>query len=131
MTHPKLSEYRAVWFVDFEFQALPGEPARPVCLVAWELRTSRLVRCWLTDSPPSQPPFDVGGDALLVAYFASAEVGCFLSLGWTMPASVLDLYVEFRNLTNGLPLPNGRGFVGSLDLLRVGLHGRQREAIYA
>jgi hypothetical protein len=31
-----------------------------------------------------------------------------------MPARVLDLYVEFRNQTNGLPLIAGRGLVGAL-----------------
>lgn len=114
MNATKLSEYRAVWFVDFEFRALPGERPSPVCLVARELRTGRLVRQWLTDSPPSQPPFDVGTDSLLVAYFASAELGCCLALGWPMPARVLDLYVEFRCLTNGQALPSGWGLLGAL-----------------
>ena len=31
-----------------------------------------------------------------------------MALGWELPAYVLDLYVEFRNLTNGLELPSGR-----------------------
>ena len=32
----------------------------------------------------------------------SAELGCHLSLHWPMPARILDLFTEFRNLTNGL-----------------------------
>ena len=43
-----------------------------------------------------------------------AEVGCHLALGWPVPANVLDLYVEFRNLTNGKQLPCGAGLVGAL-----------------
>ena len=31
--------------------------------------------------------------------YASAELGCHLALGWPLPDNVLDLYVEFRNLT--------------------------------
>jgi hypothetical protein len=31
-----------------------------------------------------------------------------------MPAKVLDLFVEFRNLTNGLPVPCGNGLLGAL-----------------
>jgi hypothetical protein len=49
-----------------------------------------------------------------VAYFASAELGCHLALGWDLPARVLDLYVEFRNRANGLFPPNGFGLLGAL-----------------
>ena len=31
-----------------------------------------------------------------------------------MPARLLDLYAEFRNETNGLALPAGRGLLGAL-----------------
>ena len=31
-----------------------------------------------------------------------------------MPANVLDLFIEFRNRTNGLPTPAGSGLVGAL-----------------
>ena len=49
-----------------------------------------------------------------MAYFASAEIGCFLALGWPVPTRILDLYTEFRNATNGLPLPGGRGYLSAL-----------------
>ena len=39
--------------------------------------------------------------ALFVAYYAIAELGCFLALGWPMPARILDLFAEFRVATNG------------------------------
>jgi len=114
MTHSKLSQFRTVWFVDFEFRALPGERPKAVCLVARELHSNTLVRQWLTDRVPSCPPFDVGPDSLFVAYFASAELSCCLALGWPMPARVLDLYVEFRALTNGRTTPSGSGLLGAL-----------------
>ncbi len=82
--------------------------------MARELRSDRLVRQWLTDSVQSQPPFDVGPDSLFIAYYASAELGCCLSLGWPMPTRVLDLYVEFRCLTNGRTIPGGSGLLGAL-----------------
>ena len=50
-----------------------------------------------------------------MAYFASAELGCFLQLGWPLPTRVLDLYAEFRNATNGIPLPAGRSLLGALS----------------
>jgi hypothetical protein len=38
----------------------------------------------------------------MVAYYASAEIGCYLGLGWPLPVNVIDLYAEFRCQTNGL-----------------------------
>jgi DNA polymerase-1 len=113
MTQTPLSEFRTVWFVDFEFRADPGERPNPVCLVARELHSNRLVRQWLTDETPNHPPFDVGTDSLMVAYYASAELGCCLALNWPMPQNLLDLYVEFRCLTNGKTVPN-RGLLGAM-----------------
>ena len=52
---------------------------------------------------------------MFVAYYASAELGCFLALGWPLPAHILDLYAEFRVETNGLDLPCGRGLLGALQ----------------
>jgi DNA polymerase-1 len=105
--------YREIWLVDFEFLALPGERPNPVCLCALELRTGRLVRQW-RDEFGLTPPYSIGPDALFIAYFASAELGCHLALGWRQPARVLDLFIEFRSRTNGLPTPSGSGLIGAL-----------------
>ena len=84
-------------------------------MVAIELRTCRVLRIWRDELHKLEaPPFPCGPDSLFVAYFASAELGCFLALGWPMPARILDLYAEFRAITNGLPLPSGRGLLGAL-----------------
>lgn len=107
-----------VWFADFEFHAagrLEGNILQPVCLVVKELTSGDTIRVWqdeLDDMP--RPPFSVGKAALFVAYMASAEMACFRALGWPPPANVLDLYAEFRNLTNGMPLPVGKGLIGAL-----------------
>jgi hypothetical protein len=106
--------FRAVWAVDFEFAAPPGERPTPLCVVARELRSGALARHWLTGGAPAFPPFGTGPDALFVAYYASAELGCHLALDWPMPARVLDLYAEFRCLTSGLPVPCGHGLLGAL-----------------
>src|SRR5262249_28456389 len=60
------------------------------------------------------PPYVTGPDVLFVAYYASAELGCYRALGWPMPARVLDLFVEFRNRSNGLPPPAGWSLLGAL-----------------
>jgi DNA polymerase I len=106
--------YRTIWAADFEFVARPGGRPVPLCLVARELRTKQLVRHWLTDSPQPRPPYPVGENDLFVAFYASAELGCHLALGWPMPTRIIDLFVEFRNLTNGRPPVWGNSLLGAL-----------------
>lgn len=110
-----LLAFREVWCVDFEFHAPTGERPWPVCMVARELCTGRLVRLWRDDLLAlRRPPFDCGPGSLIVAYYASAELGCFLALGWPKPANILDLYAEHRCATNGLPTLCGDGLIGAL-----------------
>jgi hypothetical protein len=66
-------------------------------MVARQYHTGQTVRLWLDGEPiPPGPPFAIDPDALFVAFFASAEMGCFLALGWPMPARLLDLYAETK-----------------------------------
>jgi hypothetical protein len=107
--------FREIWLADFEFIAPPGERPVPHCLVARELRSGRLIRLWadaLAAYP--EPPFPIREDCLFVAYYASAELGCFLALNWRMPARILDLFAEFRCLNNGLRVECGNGLLGAL-----------------
>jgi hypothetical protein len=86
-------------------------------MVARELRSGRLIRLWRDDLfVLRRPPFDCGPESLFVAYYASAELGCFLALGWAMPVRILDLYAEHRYATNGLPTACGNGLIGALAL---------------
>jgi hypothetical protein len=125
-----LCHYRRLWAADFEFTAPPGERPVPLCLVARELRSGALVRHWLTDGAPPAPPFDTGPGALFIAYYASAELGCFLALDWPFPARILDLFAEFRNLTCGLPVPCGNGLLGALAYFGLdGLSATEKESL--
>jgi DNA polymerase-1 len=108
-----LLPFREIWAVDFEFGAKPGENPEPVCLVALELRSGRQVRLWQDEFGPI-PPYPTGPDTLFVAYYASAENGCHLALGWPVPERILDLFTEFRNAANGLQPPSGFGLIGAL-----------------
>ena len=104
-----------VWCCDTEFQAGAGEKPFVLCLVARELHTQREIRLWRDDLIElTAAPFNVGDDALFVAFFASAELGCFLQLGWPLPINVVDLYAEHRVSTNGLKLPDGNSLLGVL-----------------
>src|SRR5215471_7639187 len=99
--------FREVWAIDFEYTQPEGSRPTPLCLVGRELLSGHLVRCWLNGSTLASPPFSTDAQTLIVAYYASAEMSCFLALGWPFPARLLDLYAEFRNVTNGLWVPCG------------------------
>lgn len=115
----QLSDFTdGVFLIDFEFRpenGREGNTPEPVCLVVKDFLSGVTSRYWKDDiHSRSSAPFSVGRDALCVAYFASAEMDCFLKLGWQLPENVLDLYVEFRCLTNGTTPPNGAGLLGAL-----------------
>src|SRR5262249_22027520 len=87
----------------------------PVCLVARELRSGRVVRLFADELRRcTAPPYSTSPDVLFVAYYASAELECHLAQGWPMPARVLDLYAEFTCRTTGLAPPLGRSLLGAL-----------------
>ena len=119
----ELLPFKHVVVADFEFHFgghasfedanRSGERPRPVCMVAKELRSGQVWRLWEDEFGPTAP-FPTGADSAFIAYYASAEMGPFRSLGWQKPANILDLFVEFRNRTNGLTTPAGAGLVGAL-----------------
>ncbi len=95
--------FRQIWACDFEYSAGldQGERPRPLCMVARELNSGRELRLWRNRLLRlRRAPFPVDATTLLVSYFAPAELGCFLELGWPLPARVIDLYAEFRAVTN-------------------------------
>lgn len=117
-----LNRFTQVWNIDFEFRQPAGERPEPNCLVALEQRSGVILRLGPDELRRlDRPPFPTGPDTLTVAYYASAEMGCFLALGWPLPANVLDLYAEYSNRTNGRARPCGRGLLGALA--RHGLGG--------
>jgi hypothetical protein len=110
--------FREAWAFDFEYIASPGNRPDVVCLVAKELRSGRQIHLW-RDQLTERSPFPIDKDVLFLAYFASADLGCFLELGWPLPRRIIDLFAEFRVRTNGLPLPDGRGLLGALTYHHV------------
>lgn len=98
----ELTQYD-VWAVDFEFGASPGERPEIRCMVAKNYHTGETIRLWEDElSKLKSAPFLRRKETVMVAYYASAELGCFKALGWEYPPYVLDLFTEFRNQTNGV-----------------------------
>jgi DNA polymerase-1 len=107
-----------VWLVDFEFHPAhgrEGNPPVPVSMVAREVASGRTVRLWQDElARLTAAPFPTDESALFVAYYAPAEMSCFIALGWPVPANVLDLFIAFRRHTNGKRIPAGNGLLGAL-----------------
>lgn len=118
MNRRGLGPFTNVVLVDTEFHQPPGERPRPICLVLKRWHDSEVRRVWLADGNVA-PLFDwTGNDALFVAFFASAEFSVLLELGWAPPAHVLDLYSEFRVLTNGLD-SKGNSLLAALSFFGI------------
>ena len=84
-------------------------------MVAREYYSGQLQRLWLDGVAEPVCPIPLGENSLYIAYYASAEMGCHLALDWTLPDHLLDLFCEFRCLTNGVALPAGKGLIGALS----------------
>jgi hypothetical protein len=117
-----LDTFREVVLVDTEFEISPGNRPAPVCVVAHELKSGRWFRIFQNEFGPV-PPYVTGSDVLFVAYYASAELGCYRVLGWPMPERILDLFVEFRARTNGLETPDGNSLLGALAYFGLDVTG--------
>src|SRR6478735_2647107 len=99
--------FREIWVVDTEFYpglglangGVVGDPITPLCLVALERRSGRLIRLWQDQLSPF-PPYRLDNEALFVSYVNPAEFGFHIAKGWGEPACALDAYVEFRHFTN-------------------------------
>ena len=123
-----------IYLVDFEFHPLgdrEGNPPFPVCMVVREWPSGITRRYWQDEiQRMDAAPFPTGQHALCVAFYASAELDCFQVLGWGPPINVLDLFVEFRCLTNGLRLPQGSGLIGALLYFGLpNISGEQKDAM--
>ena len=106
----------------------PSRAKNPSRCAWWPGNCAAVARCRLwRDEFGVAPPYPTGPDVLFVAYYASAEIGCHLALGWPVPERVLDLFTEFRNHTNGIPTVSGAGLLGALAHLRPGRHRHRRE----
>jgi hypothetical protein len=99
--------FREIWAVDTEFYPGPGkanggvdgDTPTPLCLVALELRSGRMVRLWQDEFGPF-PPYRLDADAIVFGYMLSAEFGTHIARGWGRPACALDCYLEYRHCVN-------------------------------
>ena len=100
-----MKNFGTIVVADFEYEITDGELPSVLCLVAYvldeRLRHIQTVRLWRGDFG-IKPPFDIGPDALFVAYSAWAEMMCFKVLGWQFPVYIFDLHTAFLAASNVL-----------------------------
>jgi len=88
---------------DFEYEVADGDLPDPLCMVAHvldeKLRHVRTIRLWRGEFG-AEPPFDIGPDALFVAYSAWAEMTCFKVLGWPFPVHIFDQHTAYLAASN-------------------------------
>jgi DNA polymerase family A len=86
-----------------DYELRNGDLPVPLCMVAYvldeNLRHVHTIRRWRGEFG-SAPPFDVGPDALFVAYSAWAEMTCFKVLGWPFPAHIFDQHTAYLATSN-------------------------------
>jgi len=113
-----LRDFKNRSIVDFEFQGGNGNPQEPICYVSKNLITNEITRHWITKNE-TRPLYPIDKKSLLIAFFASAELGCHQTLGFKIPLFILDLFTEFRCLTNGFKLSTGNSLLGACDYFGI------------
>jgi hypothetical protein len=97
--------FKTITVVDFEYEVATGGLPNVLCMVAYIfdefLHPINTVRLWRGEFG-SKPHFDIGPDAVFVAYSAWAEMTCFLQLGWPEPEYILDLHSAYLAVSNVL-----------------------------
>jgi DNA polymerase-1 len=119
---PKYSKLRALGCreliaIDTEYVSRPGEHVVPVCVCAKSLFTGKTWRVWHRKG--SKSPFKTNPEIVYIAYSATAEWSYFLSCGWGLPRSIIDLYPERSLEINGRKEPDGtrpsRKLLGAME----------------
>src|SRR5262245_20656584 len=92
------------YFHDWEWVARSGEQAwHPLSLVVHELVSNRSWRYWGDNllALRGHCPFDVGPQSLWVSTHGAGDLQCFLTMDWSLPVHVVDIFPEYRHETNG------------------------------
>jgi hypothetical protein len=98
-----MSNFKHIVVCDFEYEIADGNLPDVLCTVAQVLDENfqllRTIKLWRGEFG-AEPPFDIGPDALFVAYSAWAEMTCFKVLGWKFPEHIFDQHTAYLASTN-------------------------------
>ena len=107
-----------IWVTDFEYNETDkGEIPHPVCFSAQELLTGERIDLWLDDEPHPEPIQFSNPELIYVSFYGVGDLQCHISLGWSLPVNLIDLFAEWRLLSNTTHKPNEKA--GLLDVCDV------------
>ncbi len=107
--------FQNIYAIDFEFYGNDGDIPNIVCMVMQNIKTMEISRVWHDQLLEMKTPlFNMGENALVITYFAPAEIQSMLALNWSTDVSIIDLFAEFRCETNGNPDISRKGLVNAL-----------------
>ena len=112
--------FREVALIDAEYTARAGEHVKVICIVVKLLCKGEVHRLWLDGVCKLKTfpvPFD--RDVLFVCYSALAELSAIQSLGLPPFVSILDLFAEYRVLTNERISPGKTGLLSACEFFGV------------
>jgi DNA polymerase-1 len=92
-----------IFFLDIEFQKETGSLPVPLLAVSFSLETNEYSRFDLKSQIDIQRLNVLLSEGVtLCAYYLPAEISCLMALDINVPNKLLDLFVEYRWLRNGL-----------------------------
>ncbi len=98
-----MSNFDTIVVCDFEYEVADGGLPNVLCMVAYVLdgrcQHVRTIRRWRGEFGRT-PPFDIGPNALFIAYSAWAEMTCFMALGWEFPVHIFDQHTAYLAASN-------------------------------
>ena len=98
----KFNDIDNISTVNFISRSVPGDVSQPSVLI-YQVGCNRPQIIWGEALQALEgPPYPTGPHDLVVGYRVVSDLTCHLVLGWPLPEALIDLFVEFRNQTNGL-----------------------------
>ena len=92
-----ITTHEYVISVDSEYRFTDGNPPSVVCFVYQDIKTGEVWNCTKPEDILDLPfPHD---HAVFIVFNAVAEASCWLAWNIPLPVKVIDLWVEFKNLT--------------------------------
>jgi DNA polymerase I len=106
-------DFPELYVIDYEFYGSDLDPLpKPICYVAKNLSTGEVLRHWI-DGKETSPLYPLDAKTIIIAFQAAAEMSCHLTLNFPFPQYILDLYPEFRVITNGKRLRHKPSLIGA------------------
>ena len=106
--------FSSIWIAVSAIKAKRGEVVTPVSFAVSDLAGHHFEIGVPKLRGVRFPPYPTGPQSLVITIDATELFGMHLALGWRLPERVVDLLVEFRNLTNGKLRPAVGGLAGAL-----------------